>query len=237
MLPVISNDAANCSHDSDRRRENMPGRRNMSESRIRVARKEDAEALLEIYAYYVEKTAITFEYAVPTVQEFERRMQHVLEKYPYLVAGRNGEIVGYAYAGAFKERAAYDWAVETTVYVRNGLQKTGIGRALYEALEELLALQNIQNLNACIAYLETEDEFLTHNSVQFHEHMGYRLVGEFDRCGYKNGRWYNMVWMEKHIGRHETEPPAVRPFSEVRQSRLPCFLMEPDKRSCKAKIF
>ena len=76
----------------------------------------------------------------------------------------------------FKERAAYDWAVETTVYVREGQQRTGIGRKLYEMLEKLLALQNIQNLNACIAYLETENEFLTHNSIRFHEHMGYRLV-------------------------------------------------------------
>ena len=191
---------------------------NMTEYTIRTAKEQDAEALLATYAHYVEKTAITFEYVVPALQEFEQRMRHVLEKYPYLVAEKDGEIAGYAYAGVFKERAAYDWAVETTVYVRDGLQKNGIGKALYEMLEKLLALQNIQNLNACIAYLETEDKLLTHNSVQFHEHMGYRLVGEFDRCGYKNGRWYNMVWMEKHIGGHEAVPPAVRPFDEVRET-------------------
>lgn len=200
-------------------------RGNMTESRIRVAKKQDAEALLAIYAPYVEKTAITFEYAVPTVREFERRMQHILEKYPYLVAERDGEIVGYAYAGVFKERAAYDWSVETTVYVREGWQKTGVGRELYNMLEKLLALQNIQNLNACIAYLETENELLTHNSVRFHEHMGYRLVGEFDRCGYKNGHWYNMVWMEKHIGGHEENPPVVRTFDEVREQAAEKYLV------------
>lgn len=189
----------------------------MAECKIRIAVKQDAEALLAIYAPYVEKTAITFEYVVPTIQEFEQRMQHVLEKYPYIVAERDGEIVGYAYAGSFKERAAYDWAVETTVYVREDQQKTGIGKKLYEALEKLLALQNIRNLNACIAWLETEDESLTHNSVQFHAHMGYRLVGEFYQCGYKGGRWYNMVWMEKHIGGHEENPPAVRTFNEIRE--------------------
>lgn len=117
----------------------------------------------------------------------------------------------------FKERAAYDWAVETTVYVREGQQRTGIGRKLYEMLEKLLALQNIQNLNACIAYLETENEFLTHNSIRFHEHMGYRRVGEFYQCGYKSGHWYNMVWMEKHIGGHEENPPSVSAFREVRK--------------------
>lgn len=188
----------------------------MESDTIRVATVQDAEELLAIYAYYVENTAITFEYAVPALQEFEQRMRHILSRYPYIVAERNGKITGYACAGTFKERAAYDWAVETTVYVRDGRQRTGVGRKLYEALEKLLALQNIQNLNACIAYLESENQYLTHNSVQFHEHMGYRLVGEFYQCGYKGGRWYNMVWMEKHIGGHEDVPPAVRSFEEIR---------------------
>lgn len=189
----------------------------MKDSKIRVAQMQDAEALLSIYAYYVENTAITFEYTVPTLREFEQRMQYVLSRYPYIVAERNGEIAGYACAGTFKQRAAYDWAVETTVYVRADQQKNGVGRELYEALEKLLALQNIQNLNACIAYLEIEDQYLTHNSVRFHEHMGYRLVGEFYQCGYKGGRWYNMVWMEKHIGHHEDVPPEVRAFDEIRE--------------------
>jgi len=189
----------------------------MKRSRIRIATEQDAEELLEIYAPYVENTAITFEYTVPTVQEFAQRIHHVLEKYPYLIAEREDKIVGYAYAGTFKERAAYDWAVETTVYVREDQKKTGVGRALYEALEKILALQNIQNLNACIAYLEIEDQYLTHNSVQFHEHLGYRLVGEFYKCGYKAGRWYNMVWMEKHIGEHEDNPKEVKPFNDIRK--------------------
>lgn len=189
----------------------------MKVSKIRIATEQDAEALLEIYAPYVENTAITFEYTVPTVQEFTQRIRHVLEKYPYLVAEREGKIAGYAYAGTFKERAAYDWSVETTVYVREDQKKTGVGRELYEMLEKLLALQNIQNLNACIAYLEVEDQYLTHNSVQFHEHLGYRLVGEFYKCGYKGGRWYNMVWMEKHIGGHEDRPQAVKSFNNIRE--------------------
>lgn len=189
----------------------------MKVSKIRIATEQDAEELLEIYAPYVENTAITFEYTVPTVQEFTQRIRHVLEKYPYLVAEREGKIAGYAYAGTFKERAAYDWSVETTVYVREDQKKTGVGRELYEMLEKLLALQNIQNLNACIAYLEVEDQYLTHNSVQFHEHLGYRLVGEFYKCGYKGGRWYNMVWMEKHIGGHEDRPQAVKSFNNIRE--------------------
>lgn len=189
----------------------------MKGMKIRVATREDAKKLVEIYAPYVEKTAITFEYTVPTVQEFEKRMEHILQQYPYLVAEREGEIVGYAYAGAFHEREAYRWAVETTMYVRQDQRKMGIGGKLYEALENVLSVQNILNLNACIAYPEEEDEYLTQNSVQFHKHFGYQLVGQFHRCGYKFGRWYHMVWMEKHIGEHMDKPFIVKPFDEVRE--------------------
>ena len=192
------------------------GEDRMESSKIRVATIQDAKELSTIYAPYVENTAITFEYAVPTVAEFERRMGRVLEKYPYLVAERNGKIAGYAYAGAFNTRAAYDWAAEATVYVRQDQKHLGIGRELYEALEKVLALQNILNLNACIAYPEVEDEYLTQNSVGFHAHLGYRLVGEFHQCGYKFGRWYSMVWMEKHLSGHPEHPPAVKTFEEIK---------------------
>ena len=101
---------------------------------IRVATKEDAEALLAIYAPYVEKTAITFEYEVPSIEEFRCRIQETLKKYPYLVAEKNGKIVGYAYAGAFHARPAYDWAVETSIYVSELQKGEGIGKALYKAL-------------------------------------------------------------------------------------------------------
>lgn len=182
---------------------------------IRTAVLQDAEALLEIYAPYVKNTAITFEYDVPTVEEFAGLMSNVLRRYPYLVGEVDGEPAGYAYAGPFKERAAYDWAVETTVYVKEDMKKHGIGRALYEALEKTLAAQGILNLNACIAFPEKEDEYLTTDSVKFHKKMGFSEVGRFHKCGCKFGRWYDMVWMEKHIGTHEENPAEVRFFAEV----------------------
>lgn len=182
---------------------------------IRTAVLQDAEVLLEIYAPYVKNTAITFEYDVPTVEEFAGRMSNVLRRYPYLVGEVDGEPAGYAYAGPFKERAAYDWAVETTVYVKEDMKKHGIGRALYEALEKTLAAQGILNLNACIAFPEKEDEYLTTDSVKFHKKMGFSKVGRFHKCGCKFGRWYDMVWMEKHIGTHEENPAEVRFFAEV----------------------
>ncbi len=187
----------------------------MKNTEIRIVRKQDAKELLALYAPYVENTAITFEYQVPSLSEFEERITHVLEKFPYLAAWREGKIAGYAYAAPFKARPAYGWAVETTVYIHHDLKKTGLGRELYEALEKILALQNIQNLYACIAYGEANDRYLTRDSVYFHQHLGYRLVGEFYRCGYKFNRWYNMVWMEKHLGKHEANPSAVLKFHEV----------------------
>ncbi len=170
---------------------------------IRSATEKDAGRLLEIYAYYVEKTAISFEYDVPSPEEFRRRIAHILEKYPYLVAEEDGVIVGYAYAGVFKGRAAYDHSCEVTVYVDRKAKGKGYGRALYEALEEALRKQGILNLYACIGDPIEEDEYLTKNSEAFHRHMGYAKVGEFHRCGYKFGRWYNMIWMEKIIGEHK----------------------------------
>ncbi|WKT00740.1 GNAT family N-acetyltransferase [Gallibacterium salpingitidis] len=176
---------------------------------IRVATLNDAPQILAIYAPYVEKTAITFEYEVPTLAEFEQRMSKTLTKYPYIVAEQAGEILGYAYTSAFVGRAAYDWAVETTIYLKANQTKTGLGKKLYTALERICKAQNIFNLNACIGYPEQEDEFLTKNSANFHAHLGYRFVGEFRKCGYKFGRWYNMVWMEKFIAEHPERPEPV----------------------------
>lgn len=187
----------------------------MSNLNIRVATAADAVALLKIYAPYVEKTAITFDYEIPTIEEFTTKIERLLEKYPVLVAESVDGIVGYAYADAFKNKAAYDWAVETTIYVDENYKKMGIGKLLYEELECILLKQNIVNLNACIAYPIEEDETLTKDSVKFHEKLGYRLVGKFRQCGYKFNRWYHMVWMEKHIGEHCENQPAVRWFEEI----------------------
>ena len=192
---------------------------------LRAAAPGDAAALLAIYAPYVTDTAITFEYDVPSEEEFRRRIEHTLEMYPYIVAEEGGVIVGYAYAGPFKERAAYDWAVETTVYVDRAKKRGGVGTALYKALEKALAAQGILNAEACIGYPENgeADEYLTCDSPKFHEYMGYRLVGEFRRCGYKFGRWYDMIWMEKFLGEHPSDGSVqpIKRFADIAELVLP----------------
>lgn len=190
--------------------------RDGQEIQIVTVSKENARELIKIYAPYVMNTAITFEYEVPSIEEFEKRIEKTLKRYPYLAARKGEEIVGYAYAGIFHDRAAYDWAVETSIYVAQDQKKLGIGRRLHEALELVLKEQGILNMNACISYPEEEDEYLTRNSAEFHGHLGYRMVGEFKKCGYKFQRWYNMVWMEKWIGEHHENQEKPKTFDQVR---------------------
>ena len=184
--------------------------------KIEIASLEDAQELVEIYRYYVEKTAITFEYEVPSVEEFKQRMVHVMEKYPYLIAKENDQIVGYAYASCFKNRAAYDWCVETSIYVNYDLKRCGIGKKLYLALEKALKAQHITNLNACISSPIENDEYLDTNSIDYHHHLGYQMIGKVHQCGYKFNRWYDMVWMEKFIGEHlENQLPIIE-FNKIK---------------------
>ena len=128
---------------------------------IREATPADAARMLEIYAWYVERTAVSFEYAVPSLETFLGRMARTQAQYPWLAAEEAGRVVGYAYAGPFKGREAYDWSCETTVYLDRDARGRGLGRTLYEALERELKAMGITNLYACIAYAETEDETLS----------------------------------------------------------------------------
>ncbi|WP_270788217.1 GNAT family N-acetyltransferase [Enterococcus casseliflavus] len=171
---------------------------------IRSATIADAQALTAIYAYYVENTPITFETEVPSVQEFAERIAKTLKRYPYLVAEEAGEIVGYAYASAYKERAAYDWTVEVTVYLAPDAKAKGLGTALYQALEEKLKAQNVVNLTACITGGNQQSE-------AFHEKLGYRKVADFAQVGYKFNQWHDVIWMQKEMQWFPEKVPAFIP--------------------------
>lgn len=182
---------------------------------IRPVRANDADEIAEIYRPYVENTAITFEYEAPDAREIGRRIAKTVPKYPYIVAEKGGAIVGYAYAGSFHERAAYERSVETSIYVAAGARGGGIGALLYDNLEELLRRQGFLNMNACIAVAAEggeSDPYITDGSVRFHEKLGFTYVGRFHKCGIKFNRWYDMIWMEKLIGEHTADPAALLPF-------------------------
>ncbi len=178
-------------------------------SAVRDAVPGDVPRLLEIYRYYVLNTAVTFDYEVPSEQDFARQLEEISSRYPYLVIEAGGRTAGYACAHPFVGRQAYDWSAETTIYMDPDMRGRGLGAKLYAALEERLREMGILNLYACIGFPGKEDEYLTTASADFHAHLGFRKVGEFRSCGYKFGRWYHMIWMEKVIGEHRQNQPPV----------------------------
>lgn len=177
--------------------------------KVELVTVDDAKELLNIYKPYVEKTAISFEYDVPSEEEFKKRIENTLKKYPYLKAIKDGEIIGYAYANCFKARKAYDRSIETTIYIKKDCKRSGAGRALYNELERRLKLMGILNMNACIACPIEENEYVNNDSYEFHKKMGYSLVGKFHNSGYKFNTWFDMIWMEKLIGDHKNVTEEV----------------------------
>lgn len=172
---------------------------------VRPAVLQDAAALSAIYRPYVLSTAISFEYTAPDAEEFERRMSVILKTHPFLVGELDGRIAGYTYAGPFKDRAAYHWSAETSVYVDMQCRGCGIGTALYRELEKCLVLQNLCNLCACITWPNPQ-------SVAFHERFGYQITAHFTKSGYKNNKWYDMIWMEKLLQEHTVPPKPFLPY-------------------------
>lgn len=191
---------------------------------FRLAKQDDAKALVEIYAPFVisEDSAVSdvsFEYEVPSVDEFAGRIKKVLAVYPYIVCEQDGKAVGYVYAHPYIERAAYQWGAEVTVYLSPAAQGRGIGRVMYNALEKILRMQGIITLYSCIT---ASNE----HSVKMHEAAGYKIIGDFKNAGFKHGHWLDMVWMEKNIAQRPVQPEPVKKISEISQSEIERILME-----------
>lgn len=150
----------------------------MQDITIRNASLADAPRILEIYAWYVEHTVITFEYDVPSLEEFEGRMRRTMQKYPYLVIERDGRVEGYAYAGPFVGRAAYDWACELTIYLDHDARKHGMGRALYEALADRLQAMGMRDLlyGSDFFYNSSEHGYSTSLSIRISSPRWVRLL-------------------------------------------------------------
>ena len=166
---------------------------------LRKACPDDAERLVQIYAYYVLNTAVSFEYDAPTVDEFRERIIKTTAKYPYLVCMLDDKIIGYAYAGAYSARQAYDWTATTSIYVDKEYRRMGAGALLYGELEKRLKAQGVVNLLAGAAFCEEEDEYLSHDSCKFHTRMGYTQVAHMKAVGKKFDRWYDLLWYQKRI--------------------------------------
>jgi len=182
--------------------EAIPGR-----TLLRVAKPADAPAIADIYGHYVRNTVISFELEPPDAATMRARMDDVLGGHPWLVAEQAGEVVGYAYAGGHrpKARAAYAWSVDSTIYLRDGLQRRGLGRALYGALLEVLRRQGFCRAYGGIALPNAA-------SVGLHEAMGFSPIGVYRGVGYKLGAWRDVGWWGLDLAPLPPEPAPPAPF-------------------------
>ena len=177
---------------------------------IRPITKNDAAATLNIYKYYVEKTAVSFEYEPPTAEEWEQRIALVTVEYPWLVCEVEAEIVGYAYGTSHRYRSAYLWSVETAIYLSEKFHGKGIARPLYQALFDILRLQGYVNVYAGVTIPNDK-------SVAFHKSMGFSDVGTFKKIGFKFGEWHDTRWFQMHLVDHRGKPGRRYTFKEVQE--------------------
>jgi phosphinothricin acetyltransferase len=176
---------------------------------VRVARADDADAIADIYRPYVSGTVITFEDDAPPAAEIRTRMAAGGGLYPWFVAEADNMVAGYAYAAAFRTRTAYRFAVETTVYVREGCGRRGIGRALYAPLLQSLEEQGFTQAIAAISLPNAD-------SVGFHEALGFVHAGTYRRVGWKLGRWIDVGLWQRPLAAERSPPAEPRRFSGYR---------------------
>ena len=191
---------------------------------VRAAAPEDAEQLLEIYTPFVisedsSLSNVSFELAAPDVEEFRQRIQDISKQFPYLVGEVNGQILGYVYCHPYRERLAYQWAVEVTIYLAPAGQGKGLGRLLYETMEKLLCLQGVTMAYSCITVGND-------HSIKMHEAVGYRLIGTFTNSGYKNGQWLDTVWLEKQLKPCPKQPDNIKSWWELDPDAVAAVLTE-----------
>lgn len=175
---------------------------------IRLAKPNDAVGITEIYRPIVLSTPISFEVEPSRDSEMKRRIQETLNAYPWLVCTRDHQVVGYAYAGHHRTRTAYQWSVDTSVYVHPDFQRRGIGRGLYTSLFEILAAQGYFNAYAGITLPNP-------GSVALHESVGFEPVGVYRDVGYKQGAWHDVGWWQRSL-----QPPGRTPHLPSRLAAI-----------------
>src|SRR5688572_8892404 len=174
---------------------------------IRLAKPDDAAAILDIYTPYIQHTSLTFETEVPTVEQFAQRIGSYLQNWPWLVFDIGEKIAGYAYASRYRERTGYQWSVECSVYVHDDFFRKGVARQLYARLFELLRIQGFTTVYAVI-------NLPNDVSVKFHESMDFRYFATYENVGYKLGRWKNVGWWQLQLNDYLDNPPTPKPFSK-----------------------
>ncbi|MDQ6843945.1 MAG: N-acetyltransferase family protein [Bacteroidota bacterium] len=184
---------------------------------IRIVNKADAKAILAIYAPYILHTSYTFETEIPSAEDFAQRINTYIETWPWLVCETDGVLTGYAYATRHRERVAYQWCVESSVYIHERFHGQGIGVALYRALFKILKHQGFRNVYAGITLPNNK-------SVTFHEKLGFTWFADYENIGYKHGKWNTVSWWLKQINEYSAEPLAPVKFKAIPSSQLQSIL-------------
>ena len=175
---------------------------------IRVAIKDDAAGMLEIYAPFILNSGITQETEVPSVHDFQKRVISNLEERPWLVCEINNEIAGYAYAGKHRDRKGYQWCTEPSVYILEKYHGFGIANALYAALFDILKLQGYVNAYAVITLPNDR-------SIAFHKKFGFEYLTTYNKIGYKLGQWHDVGWMQYEVNPHKEDPADPIKFPQI----------------------
>lgn len=196
---------------------------------IRLYTPEDAQAMLKIYTPYITKNAVSFEYDVPSLEAFQARLNEIFTLYPVLIYEMGGVLLGYAYAHRQRERKAFDWNAELSIYLSDQAFGTGAGKALYGALYALLRMQHIHTLHAYITYPNPQ-------SVSFHRKMGFEMAYIQKNAGYKLDKWHDLAWMICQLDSSNAAPEAYIPFRELDKTLVGKALEEYNKLKCAVEI-
>lgn len=175
--------------------------------KLRIASSDDAEGVLSIYTPYVEETNVTFDYDVEEAKVFCQQIDEMTEEFPWIIAEHEGKIIGYSYAKKHRDRTAYNWCAESSIYVHEEYQGKGLAKILYEALLEILETQNTINVYSGIAQPNE-------GSTMFHIKMGYTPVGVYKKVGFKNNQWHDVLWVNRVLTKHPEAPKQYIKFSD-----------------------
>ena len=189
--------------------------------RIRLAKEQDAAALLEIYKQYID-TTVTFEYELPSKDDFQRRIREYSKDYPYFICTENGRCVGYVYAHRAQERAAFQWNAELSIYLDKNYQAKGVGKVLYEMMFEILAKQGVKTLYGLVTTPNPQ-------SVKLHEKTGFLLAGTYHNTGFKANKWCDLLLYEKQIGEYNGKPTPLTPIYKIDRNELADIIKKYEK--------
>ncbi len=195
---------------------------------VRIVRKTDAKEIIDIYTPSILNAAISFETELPSIAEMQKRIETILQTYPWMVCEVDGKIAAYVYASKHRDREAYQWSSECSVYVHQNFKGKGIGKEMYQLLFQILKLQGIRNVYAGIT-LPNEA------SIILHENCGFEKFAEYENVGYKLGNWHTVGWWKLRLNEYDPDPPPPLKFSEL-DAEMIAGLFQKTAQSIQSKL-